>query len=338
MIDLNPPYQRDIVWPEYKQINLITSIFENYYIPPIVFSVTKDEDGEPIRICVDGKQRLTSIRKFMDGAVHRYNKKSFWFSVPRSQKDNMLAVPQWAKDQFLKKTIQCAEYHDVAPTTEREIFQRVQMGTPLSAAAEKLQAISSPCAVWIGDLQEEFVNAEDGLTTVLNWNTKRAADYQCLVQLVYSCEHTWNRPTPTGKKLTTWLSRDNEPDNSFKAAIHQSLRELWAIAADPILNDAFSKVKRIVAPIEFVFMGVLLFVMRHKSRVDRAEAIHDMRIRVKEAHKDVRMNDDVARTLWDIIEEYLDIDDDERPVRRTRRKKSSRAEKDDDYAPSGRRH
>jgi hypothetical protein len=51
---------------ESKQIGLIDSIFRNFYIPPVVFAVTK-EDGEDVRVCVDGKQRLTSIQKFFDG-------------------------------------------------------------------------------------------------------------------------------------------------------------------------------------------------------------------------------------------------------------------------------
>jgi hypothetical protein len=72
-IDLNPPYQRGkhcicivsltvvytttgVVWPVNKQIKLIDSIFRNFYIPPVVFAVQKDEDGVDIRICVDGKQ------------------------------------------------------------------------------------------------------------------------------------------------------------------------------------------------------------------------------------------------------------------------------------------
>jgi hypothetical protein len=76
VIDLNPSYQRgnalrpvafrvkfsnslkslDVVWPEAKQIGLIDSIFRNFYIPPIVFAVRPDEEGEQVRICVDGKQ------------------------------------------------------------------------------------------------------------------------------------------------------------------------------------------------------------------------------------------------------------------------------------------
>ena len=58
----------DVVWPEAKQIGLIDSIFRNFYIPPVIFAV-QTEDGESVRVCVDGKQRLTSIQKFFDGQV-----------------------------------------------------------------------------------------------------------------------------------------------------------------------------------------------------------------------------------------------------------------------------
>ncbi|EPS97903.1 hypothetical protein FOMPIDRAFT_17561, partial [Fomitopsis schrenkii] len=36
-IDLDPEYQRDVVWPETKQSGLIDSILRNYYIPPVIF-------------------------------------------------------------------------------------------------------------------------------------------------------------------------------------------------------------------------------------------------------------------------------------------------------------
>jgi hypothetical protein len=51
---------------------IIDSLFHNYYIPPVVFAISKDPvDGAVTRLCVDGKQRLTSIQKFFDGQVRR---------------------------------------------------------------------------------------------------------------------------------------------------------------------------------------------------------------------------------------------------------------------------
>ena len=89
-IDLNPAYQRgayfpsritrfpldsprEVVWPEAKQIKVLDSIWRNYYVPPIVLAVYKDEDGTEVKCCVDGKQRLTSIQKFFDGQVSSLN-------------------------------------------------------------------------------------------------------------------------------------------------------------------------------------------------------------------------------------------------------------------------
>ena len=61
--------EKDVVWPTGKQMEIIDSLFHNFYVPPVIFAVMRDEDGEEIRVCVDGKQRLTSIVKFLDGHV-----------------------------------------------------------------------------------------------------------------------------------------------------------------------------------------------------------------------------------------------------------------------------
>ena len=50
-------------------MEIIDSLFHNFYVPPVIFALVKDEDGEDTRVCVDGKQRLTSIQKFFDGQV-----------------------------------------------------------------------------------------------------------------------------------------------------------------------------------------------------------------------------------------------------------------------------
>lgn len=50
-------------------MEIIDSLFHNFYVPPVIFALVKDDDGEDTRVCVDGKQRLTSIQKFFDGQV-----------------------------------------------------------------------------------------------------------------------------------------------------------------------------------------------------------------------------------------------------------------------------
>jgi hypothetical protein len=44
-------------------MGLVDSVVRNFYIPLVIFAVNTYEDGSEIRTCIDGKQRLTSIRK-----------------------------------------------------------------------------------------------------------------------------------------------------------------------------------------------------------------------------------------------------------------------------------
>lgn len=53
----------DVVWTNTKQSHLIDSMLNNFYIPPVIFSCKKLDDKRWIRVCIDGKQRLTSINK-----------------------------------------------------------------------------------------------------------------------------------------------------------------------------------------------------------------------------------------------------------------------------------
>lgn len=48
---------------------LIDSVMKNYYIPPLLFSAHLNDNGQIIRHCIDGKQRLSSIMRFMDGQI-----------------------------------------------------------------------------------------------------------------------------------------------------------------------------------------------------------------------------------------------------------------------------
>lgn len=50
-------------------MEIIDSLYHNFYVPPVIFAVMRDEEGEEVRVCVDGKQRLTSMVKFLDGHV-----------------------------------------------------------------------------------------------------------------------------------------------------------------------------------------------------------------------------------------------------------------------------
>lgn len=68
--DYNTVYQREKVWSKEKKSFLIDSILKNYPIPPIFLRMRIDQDtGTTKYDVIDGKQRLTTIRDFIEGKI-----------------------------------------------------------------------------------------------------------------------------------------------------------------------------------------------------------------------------------------------------------------------------
>lgn len=64
-IDISPKYQRRERWDEEKSSGLIESFLLNIPVPPIYLA----EDEYGVYSVIDGKQRLTAINKFLQGAL-----------------------------------------------------------------------------------------------------------------------------------------------------------------------------------------------------------------------------------------------------------------------------
>lgn len=66
----NPVYQRKSVWAEEKQSFFIDSLLRNYPVPPIfLHKKINDATGKQAFDVIDGKQRLTSIIKFIQNEI-----------------------------------------------------------------------------------------------------------------------------------------------------------------------------------------------------------------------------------------------------------------------------
>ncbi|GJJ06450.1 hypothetical protein Clacol_000642 [Clathrus columnatus] len=309
-IDLEAPYQRashvqlfllDVVWPELKQIKLIDSIFRNYYVPPVIFAVRKDKEGNDLYVCVDGKQRLTSIFKFMDDRDPR-TKKSYWFTKSNSQKSRAL-LPENYKKIFKHKQLTCTvEYAALKPGDERDLFQRVQLGMSLTPA-ERLRAISSPISDWVHKLQQKFVDTENGLQQNLRWNVARGRDFSGMAQFCFCC---WQLPqftTPTNSKLEKWLQSAPPPKPDFHKQVQKVLESYVHLSMREEYQAGFSGFKERVAPVEFLMIGILLVKMRNCPWPERAAQVSAMRTHTRSKHKDIRGNDQVMKTMWVFIDQ-----------------------------------
>ncbi|KAI9889853.1 MAG: hypothetical protein M1814_004688 [Vezdaea aestivalis] len=170
-LNLDPEYQRDIVWTDLAKSGLINSILEGFTVPILLFSVekVKKPNGQYVyvRHCVDGKQRLTSIAMFLNGWIPCTDERGWnWFctSSSRDLELTQLTLPSdchkmsesgevllerrrliseaW-KNKFRTTTIPCREYFNLSMDQQRELFARVQKGIVLSPA-EKLAATDGP--------------------------------------------------------------------------------------------------------------------------------------------------------------------------------------------------
>ncbi|KAH6894806.1 hypothetical protein BKA70DRAFT_1117452 [Coprinopsis sp. MPI-PUGE-AT-0042] len=306
-IDLDAEYQRDVVWPDAKQISLIDSIFRNFYVPPVIFATKQHDDGSETKICIDGKQRLTSIRRFMDGQVriilfHVLTAEKWWFKEsPPGQKARKV-LPEKLRKTFANKQIVCVEYQDISEDDEREVFQRVQLRMALNPA-EKLQVTNTHRSTFVRSLVNKHIK-DGGLSSDhLEWDTSRGSDFRCLAQALYLLER-WG---PTLKTIGTilqldkWLAATTPLDPGFKADMEDTFDIFSELTQNAAYNKCFKNPGK-VSPIEFIGISVLIGTLRKKLTMKQlGSAIAALRSGLREVHVDVRMNTRVSRTVLELI-------------------------------------
>ncbi|KAI0367878.1 hypothetical protein BV20DRAFT_530564 [Pilatotrama ljubarskyi] len=285
-IQLDPEYQRDVVWTETKQVGLIDSLLRNFYIPPVIFAVKRQDDGTETRTCIDGNE----------------TNKKYWYQEYAPEKRVLL--PKSLRQAFANKQIVCVEYDDLTDDQEREIFQRVQLGVALTAA-ERMQAIPGPWPALIREVQS-IVLGDEGFGEDLDWGHDRGRDFQCLATIIHLIDTHPSTVFPGGARLEKWLSSFTPVPVKTREAVMETFRIFIALVKDKRYNTAFSKPAR-VSPIEFTMIGALIFRFRKKYSLKQlSSAIWLMRADVRKHHVDIRSNGKVTKTMFRFIEKGLD--------------------------------
>ncbi|GJE94148.1 hypothetical protein PsYK624_103160 [Phanerochaete sordida] len=312
-IDLDAEYQRDVVWPTAKQIGLIDSVFRNFYIPPVIFAVIYHPDGSEKRVCIDGKQRLTSIQKFMKGIIpHKdvFTGDKFFYKENSNRTERGKLLPGQYKKVFANKQIVCIEYTHLDADSEREIFQRVQLGMALTPA-EKLQATSSPASDFVRALVSIYVHEQLGKKSpknkneVLQWETARGTDFRCVASALY-CASRSSNVEPSMASLTKWLQLPDELEERFKKSMHDTFKIFVSLARHRQWRhcfDIYDKNKLLkVSPAEFITITLLIHRLKGKLTMRQlSDAIERMRLDIREAETDVRMNSRCFKHMFSFI-------------------------------------
>ena len=122
---MDPDFQRDFIWDDAKQSKLIESVLMRIPLP--VFYLAEDAEGR--MVVVDGLQRLSTFRRFVDGGLRLrlkdqadLDKKSFVDIAPKLQ--NRI------EDCNLTLYVIDAK---VPERARLDIFERVNSGVPVKS-------------------------------------------------------------------------------------------------------------------------------------------------------------------------------------------------------------
>ncbi|KAI8934706.1 hypothetical protein NX059_008395 [Plenodomus lindquistii] len=295
---------------------LVNSLMENFYIPPIILNgkETRVIEGDrsttkTIYVCVDGKQRLSSVRAFIKGMVpcHDHRGEKWWFSNDAGKRRNVL--PEATQRTFLNKDFVAYQFEELSQEQEEDLFARVQMGMTLSAA-EKMRASSGPWQELARLFVEDFPTVYD-----LMKDRARAKDFQltlsCFSQIVEVMHPSASNGVPIMKTnhsaLPKFLSNKGIVDDGIKshlASVWNTFEELIALEPDTFTNaNKYLGGVQTFAPVEMVAVTVLIS-MYSDTRNNRL-LLGDIRALREELRKhfvDLRLNLPTWKFLW----EYLD--------------------------------
>ena len=121
---MDPDFQRDFIWPADKQSKLIESVLMRIPLP--VFYVAENDDGR--MVVVDGLQRLSTFRNFVDGGLALRLP-----DLPELNGSQFEDLPAKLRNRVEDCNLTLYVIDSKAPERARlDIFERVNGGTPLT--------------------------------------------------------------------------------------------------------------------------------------------------------------------------------------------------------------
>ncbi|KAH8684293.1 hypothetical protein BGZ60DRAFT_523515 [Tricladium varicosporioides] len=343
---LDPEYQREVVWDEGRASLLITSILMGYFIPPIIFNVKSHQvdDGNGgkrmtyIRICVDGKQRLTSVHKFMNGQIGFFDsntpQKKWYFRHPvfngQEGYSNHNILPNAVKAHFLKQAFCCYEYTDLKVDTEETMFQLVQRGIALTPA-EKMRAMSTEWANFTKQYEDDYtliVNLSKQsrasgfrlvltiftmIQEILSGKRKRSscptlqASPQSLLKVLED-----KAPIPDALKLRYKAIFDRY-ENLVKISSTQITATRFKVDQNSVFDPAPDFLRqagvehvRTFSPLELIATAILVAInMDTRSDPELIDDVKAMRYYLRIKHKDLRVNAQCWITVWEFVTDEM---------------------------------
>jgi hypothetical protein len=321
-------------------IHLIDSFFNNYYVPPLIFKTISGpkpgtNERRRWRTCIDGKQRLTTIRRFFDGEIPYIDKrrqKWYYRDDPNStSRITRRILPEEEKEFINNVQIVNIEYEYLTDEQEEDMFQRVQLGVPLTVA-EKLAALTGHIPSFVHDIRSAYPNIPNLV------GTKRATDFRLVTTLVFLMyEHITEEDlklTVSHVALTKFLTGEDS-HRVLTPAFRAQTRRVFAKYNDLIESypDVFthkfgpvnSKMKKF-SPVEFLGVGVMIDTYPDRPARVLSGDIKAFREYLRDHLQDLRSNSATWVHVMEFIDRLVDFRGDFRPEAENRPTKRSRTD------------
>lgn len=163
-VDTNPSYQRDIVWSEAKQKSLVDTLLTGFPMPSINF-VENNDPALPQYECMDGKNRLKAIEKYMNDEL-------------RVQDGLFSELSGDAQDDFRAINVQVCVFKNLSYDQRREYFRRIQEGVSLNQTEIVWSYEDRPLIVELRKVRDQMLDSIDVL-----WETNRYSDMTLLCNI-----------------------------------------------------------------------------------------------------------------------------------------------------------
>lgn len=136
-LDLQPAFQRGLVWPREKKARLIDTVLRGWRVPPLHLVV---EDDESLSV-LDGQQRLQALFDFIEGVLPVGEFPPADPEVLPFRGLTFDRLPAAVQRRVLSARISTYRLYEFEPAEPYELFFRLNLPTGLTAA-EKRNALS----------------------------------------------------------------------------------------------------------------------------------------------------------------------------------------------------
>ena len=225
---LQPEFQRGFVWTPEHMENFIKTILDGFPFPEIYIS-QKGIDLETLstqNVVVDGQQRLTTIKRYIEG-THDFEKTILKF------KD----LSDVDKTDFLNYDVTVRDLKDVSPDTMIEIFQRINSTKFTLTAVEINNAIYDGqfirCAKEILNL---FKDVEFKVPIFSDSELTRMADLHFLLLVMSTLEE--GGYFPSDKEVERYIAIFNDEYPNFEKIKNQLSNTILAIEESLLKSDS----------------------------------------------------------------------------------------------------